>query len=615
MFRPDQCDALKQLSDDHLLTAQVASFDLISKARPIMEDIYKLIEGSDAVVALANSAGVILDMLGDTIMMEFVQQFNVYSGTFVSETQMGTNAFALALTERIPVSVSGAEHYLQCYHKLAEAASPIFDLTGRLLGALGLITYASRFHPHTLGLAVTGARAIEAQRQTDLLLTEQNSYLAQLNAILSAHSDGIIVGTKERVLMHVNPTASKILGIPEHSLVGRGADEFIVYPQFIREAVENKEPLTDVEVNFEVDGRTISCITNIHYVLNQGEIQWVITTLRGEKDVRRLVQQQVGAYARLTLEDIRGESVAIRRVRRQVKMAAPAKAPIILRGEPGTGKSILASAIHNESPRRDDPFLIFACSTFPSEVVVSELLGFEEGISPQKSHVRPGKFELAHGGTLYFQDVDAMPLEAQGVLLNAIDLGIVQRRWDNRPIPIDIRVIASSSADMELLVSKGNFRSDLFYRLSAFEIRLPALRERKEDLPLLVEWILKRLSKQLYHKIKLERNVIDILRGYSWPGNMRELESVLNRAAVNAGFAGIINPGDLPEDVRYPKVLSGDLQSTIRPRAIYEVERETIIRAAELCNGNVTKMARTLGIGRTTRIIFHPRSTARISSV
>ncbi len=591
---------LKQLSAEHTLASQIASFDMISIARPIMEDIYQFIERSDTVVVLVNSAGIILDVLGDPEMLEYAEQFDISAGSLISEPQMGTNGFGLALIERFPVSVVGAEHYVQRFHSLAEAAAPIFDLGGRLVGALGLINRKNHYHPHSLGVTVAGARAIETQRHADHLLAEQNSQLTQLNAILGAQSEAVLVLNEERILMHISPTAAELMGMPAHTLLGRHIGEFTSYPDFLREAIEKRQPVSDVEVNIGVEDRSIACVLSLRYAFHRDQLKWIICTARRVKDVRHLVQQQMGAYASLTLADFPGESIEMRRVRRMVKAAAPAEASILIRGETGTGKTLLASAVHNESPRRDGPFLIIACSSIPGELVISELLGYAEGASSKQPGGRPSKFELAHGGTIYFQDVDVLPLEAQGVLLNVIDLGIVQRLGSNQPIPVEVRVVASSEMNIEELVSKGNFRSDLFYRLSSFEIRVPPLREHIQDLPLLVDKIVVRLSRQLKRQISVHPVAIELLCKYLWPGNLRELEAVLSRTAVQGGFSGVISKEQLPKYILHPSNYPGVPPNSPEILSLDEMEREAIMQAARFCNGNVSEMARVLGVGRTT---------------
>jgi transcriptional regulator with PAS, ATPase and Fis domain len=383
-------------------------------------------------------------------------------------------------------------------------------------------------------------------------------------------------------------------------MLGRHIGEFIEYPDFLQQAVIKRQPLTDVEVNVKVGERSITCLLSLRYIFNKNELLWIVCTARQEKDLRQLVQRQMGTYTQLTLADVPGDSPKMKNLRRFIKLAAPAGASILISGERGTGLNTLAGVIHSESPRRNGPFLIFACSSVPSEYLVSELLGVDEGLSQNKSGGRPSKFELADKGTIFFQEVDALPLEAQGILLNVIDLGIVQRLGSQRPIPVDVRVIASTYANMQELIAKGSFRSDLFFRLSAFEINPPPLRERLDDLPLLTGKIASRLSKQLNRSLVVHPLAIETLKNYSWPGNLRELETVLGRAAVQAGFSGIIGSSHLPDYIRnpIPKVNGDNDSQTVK--SLNDLEREAILQAAVVCNGNVSEMARLLGMGRTT---------------
>src|SRR5512143_2125177 len=301
-------------------------------------------------------------------------------GAILSEEQIGTTSIGLALTDRMPVQVVGHEHFIRQFHVATGAAAPTFDISGRLLGAVGLVMPRDRYHIHSLGLVVAAARAIESQRQSDLLMAEQNSQLAQLNAILSAISDGILVWNADYLLVHANNAASQILGIPARSMMGKQAAALFALPPFLMKAVMRRKPLTDVEGVINVGERKISCLISLDFVFKSGgALEWIIVTLRAEKKVRKLVQSQLGANAPLTLDDIPGDSPQMHRVRAFVKSSAGAQASILVRGEVGAGKNALASAIHNAGPRRDGPFIMFPCSSIPTELAISELLGYEPG--------------------------------------------------------------------------------------------------------------------------------------------------------------------------------------------------------------------------------------------
>jgi transcriptional regulator of acetoin/glycerol metabolism len=584
-----------RLSDQHLFSMQVNHFELMAIARPVMEDIYQYIENSNSAVLFANSVGYLLDRVGDPGMLATLESLQIVPGALLAESELGTNAIGVALLEREPLQVVGYEHFSQTLHDFGWAAAPVFDISGKLLGALGIATRVSNFHPYALGLVVAGARAIEAQRQSDQLLEEQNSQLAGINAVLSGINEGILVWNTDGVVVHANPAAAEILKVAPETLMGSHLDAFVKLPPYVLDALHRQIPISDLEVNLSVLGETVSCLLSLQYVRGRRGLRAILAILRPLKSLREYVQRQVGSPT-FDLQNLVGESPAIRRVRRLARSAAAARGCVLIRGESGTGKNLLARAIHYHSPRSHGPFVVFACTAVPSELVLPELLGVERGVGEGMSHA--SKFELADGGTLFFQDVDALPLEAQSVLLNYLELGIVQRIGSRKPIEVDVRIIASSSADLEHLVAEGNFRADLFYRLSLFEIVLPPLRERKQDLELLIEQILQRLARQLGHPLSLSRETLGILRSHSWPGNVRELESVLTRAAVQASPGHLILPVHLPP-LQTSTETSGSMWVRNLPR-LEEIERQAILQAAQQCHGNVSQMARLLGVGRTT---------------
>jgi len=600
-MNPRRLTALKVLSSEHLLAAQVAVFDLLSIARPMMEDLYRPVEGTSTALGLVNSAGFLLDLIGDEDIIEAAAKSGIQVGSLLSEGEMGTNAFGLAIAERLPASITGYEHFRRQFHTLQESAAPIFEQTGHIVGALGVITFASRFSAHTLGMVVGGARAIEFQRQADLLLAQQKSQLAEMNAVLASISEGILVWNADQVLMHINPTAARLLGLPPQGLLRQRLEDHIALPAFVQDALANRMALKDVEATIQVGDRSVRCVLSLNFVFNpKNDLDWVIALLREEREVIELVQHQVGAFTQLTLDDIAGESPKIRRVRRMARAAAPARASILILGEKGTGKTSLASAIHNESPRREGPFLVFACSSIPTELLIGELLGYDKDASQKRPGGRPSKFELAHLGTLFLQNVDALPLDAQAVVLNVLELGMVQRLGSDWPIPVDVRIIASSANPLENLIAQGDFLPDLFFRLSPFEITLPPLRERSRDIPLLVERILNRLSPSDGQPLHLTPGVLEMFLRYPWPGNTLELETILSRAAAQVDGNRKIHSIHLPDSIRRRTRWIHDHPSQVMLHSLVEMEEKAILQAADACQGNVTKMAEVLGIGRTT---------------
>ena len=600
---PNNPVGFARMGSDHLLASQTASFDLMAIARPVMEDVYQCVQNSGTAILLTNSVGCVLDIVGDEDIIRVMEEWGAGRGSILAEERIGTTAVGLALTERMPVQVAGREHFARQFHIATGAAAPIFDISGRLLGILGLVMPVERYHVHSLGLVAAAARAVENQHQSDLLLAEQNSQLAQLNTILSTISDGILVWNSQHMIVHANHAASQMLGILAQSMVGKPAGALFGLPVSVEEAIQQCKPLTDVEGVIDVEGRVVHCLISLDFVFkSQNRLQWIIVTLRSEKKVRKLIQQQVGATAALTLSDIPGEAPQMQRVRNFVRSAAGARASILIRGEVGTGKNALASAIHNAGPWHDGPFVIFASASVPAELVISDLLGYDETTDHNRVSGRPSKFELAQGGTLFFQDVDALPLEAQAILINALELGVVQRLGSQRPVEVEARVIASTSADMETLISQGAFRPDLYYRLSTFTITLPPLRDRPRDIPLVAERILARFTRQLGYQVSLAPEVMDVFRKYAWPGNIREMEAVLGRAATQIAGAGEIGLAHIPNTVRLmeatPQKNHPSLQ--VKVSSLSEMEKETISLMMQMYRGNVSRMAQVLDISRTT---------------
>jgi transcriptional activator for dhaKLM operon len=599
---PNRTVEFTRMGREHLLASQTASFDLIAIARPVMEDVYQCVQKSGTVIVLTNSIGCVLDLVGDEEVRKIMSEWGCGVGSILSEELIGTSSFGLALADRMPVQVGGAEHFVKQFHVATGAAAPLFDISGRLLGVLGLVMPVDRYHVHSLGLVAAAARAVENQHQSDLLMAEQNSQLTQLNTILSTISDGIMVWSAEHMIVHANHAASQMLGVPAQSMVGKSAGMLFTAPAFVQDSIRQRKPLTDVEAVMHVGERMISCLISLDFVFQSSEkLQWIIVTLHSEKKVRKLIQQQVGATASLTLSDIPGDAPQMQRVRNFVRSAAGARASILIRGEVGTGKNALASAIHNAGPRADGPFVIFASSSIPNELVISDLLGYDETVENKRMSGRPSKFELAQGGTLFFQDVDTLPLEAQAVLFNALEIGVVQRLGSQRAVEVEARIIASTSADMETLIAQGSFRPDLYYRLSTFTITLPPLRERPRDIPLVAERILTRFTRQLGYQVSLAPEVMDVFRKYAWPGNIREMEAVLGRAATLAG-GGWIGLEYIPNHVRLmeadPQAVKPSLQVNVS--SLREMERETILLLMQMYRGNVSRMAQVLQISRTT---------------
>lgn len=290
-----------------------------------------------------------------------------------------------------------------------------------------------------------------------------------------------------------------------------------------------------------------------------------------------------------------GQSPAIRRVRRMIEICTRSDANVLLCGETGVGKDLVAATIHRNSPRRTFPFIKVGCTLFPSQLIESELYGHERGSFTGAEQRRLGRFELADEGTLYLDDVDDIPLEQQAKLLRAIEEKIFERVGGATPIQADVRIIASTKWNLLNKVADGTFRQDLYYRLDVVRVNIPPLRERIEDIPLLAECLVKRIAKD--GPARLEPSAIEVLQQHHWPGNIRELLHVLHRAyLIGAGtISGDLLMSEIDDLSKKQPIPAGPFQV-----AIEKTERDLLSHALEAAGGNKTAAAAALGMRPTT---------------
>jgi DNA-binding NtrC family response regulator len=319
-----------------------------------------------------------------------------------------------------------------------------------------------------------------------------------------------------------------------------------------------------------------------------------------EKEVARLKEELSDRYR---LRDIVGSSAGMRKVYDQIEKVLESEITVFIAGESGTGKELVAKAVHYASIRSDGPFVDVNCAAIPEGLQESELFGHEKGAFTGAIATHPGKFEQAAGGTIFLDEVGEMSLSAQARLLRVLQERVLQRVGGTETIELDVRVISASNRDLTSMLDDGSFRQDLFYRLVVFPIALPPLRDRREDIPLLVEHFLEKHARDAGKRItRVEPEAMEALSTHGWPGNVRELENVIHRTLlVSAGleltFAdlplGITESDSSPGSSATPPAGSGT-------QSLEELEREAIVHAMENNRGNLSDVARQLGIGRST---------------
>jgi two-component system NtrC family response regulator len=297
--------------------------------------------------------------------------------------------------------------------------------------------------------------------------------------------------------------------------------------------------------------------------------------------------------------DFVGESASFRAALDVLRQAAGSEATVLLVGESGTGKELAARSVHALSPRADGPFVAVNCAAVPESLMESELFGHVRGAFTGAVSDHEGRFERAGGGTLFLDEIGEMPAPMQAKLLRAVQEREVERVGGTRPVPVDVRIVAASKTDLKEAVARGAFREDLYFRINVIQVRMPPLRERRDDLPLLCRHFLERRGRG---DVSVEPAVLELFARHNWPGNVRELEHVLERALVLLGDRRTIGPDLVPEEVRVPGAPPAAFALPEGGIVLEDLERRLIEAALDRTGGNQTRAADLLGLTRATLI-------------
>ncbi len=311
--------------------------------------------------------------------------------------------------------------------------------------------------------------------------------------------------------------------------------------------------------------------------------------------------------ARFQFSEIIGRSAAMEHLLEMAALVAPTEATVLLTGESGTGKGVIARGIHSNSGRREKPLVEVNCAAIPETLIESELFGHEKGAFTGADRQRRGRFSMADGGTLFLDEVGELPLSMQAKLLRVLQDGNIQRVGSDAPIPVDVRVMAATNRNMEAMVADGSFREDLYYRLNVVALEVPPLRKRPEDIPPLVQHFHKRFSERYRKTVRgVTPQAMDLLLRYSWPGNIRELENVVERSVILLQ-GDYVSVKELPRAIQNlgpedEKDCGWDTREVFfrETKTLAQMERQAVLKALEEAGGNKSEAARLLGITRRT---------------
>lgn len=536
-------------------------------AIPQIQNMRKIIDELQMMALLIDPDGYVLSLSGNEQTLKRAKHINFIEGVKWTEAAVGTNAIGTALEIEEAIMISGTEHYSVASHSWSCAAAPIHNDDGKLIGVLDFSCPIEFSHPYMLGMVTSIAHAIEREcsirvHQNELHLIHR--FLDVIDSdeqvVICNHRD-VIVSASKKVRERVsNWSRMKLEDLMQNGL----------------------KPKLEVPVysNDRMIGKCIYVKEN-----KQGNVFSTSSFING-----------------ITFPGVIGTSNAFQHTLEEIKLVSPTDASVYVCGETGVGKEYVARAIHENSPRKNGPFIAVNCGSLPKELMESELFGYAEGaFTGARRHGYKGKFEQADGGTIFLDEIGEVPPEMQVALLRVLQERTVTPIGSSKEIPVNIRIITATHKDLLRLVEEGKFRQDLYYRLHVYPLYVPSLIERKEDIPYFIQHFCERKN----WNVAFPKSICNQFSQHTWPGNIRELLNALERIYILSQGREICE-----------KQISFLLQTMMRNQHQLElqtenktedtlnfrekIQRDSMIEALEKTNGNVSLAAKLLDVPRST---------------
>lgn len=422
--------------------------------------------------------------------------------------------------------------------ELAEICCPIIG-HGKTLGVIGLVAVTedqrqyilsrkNQFVEFVLRMAqLLAGNAIEAEAHHNSIIVTN-----QLRTIIESIDNAMLSVDKHGTILHCNQVGADLIRRSKRSIVGRNISR--IWPGTpILDVLKSGSGYHWHEESYQSANHNMDFMVTVNPVVSGNDVVGAVASFRDGADVRQKAYDMIVTVPRIGVDAIWGESLPIRKLRKTILQVARSNTNVLITGETGTGKGLVASAIHHSGPRLAGPFIPVNCGAIPDNLIESELFGYREGaFSGAKKGGKPGKFELAHNGTLFLDEIGDMPLRLQPKLLHILQTKLVERLGGVKPISVNTRVLSSTNRNLERMIAEKEFRSDLFFRLNVIPIHIPPLRVRSDDMLLLLDKFLEKFCLNEGKVINgVSDNVKDLFISYNWPGNVRELENTVEYMA------------------------------------------------------------------------------------
>jgi len=564
-------------------------------ALPVMETLYEQIVNTHNMVILTDAQGVIMHTLGDDDFLEKANRVALTPGVAWSEQRRGTNAIGTAIAEGTPTLVHADEHYLRANHILTCSAAPIFDPRGAVIGVLDVTGDCNSFHRHTMALVRMSAQMIENQLFAAAYQDGITLHFHSRPEFIGTLMEGIVSFTPGGRFIAANRSAMFQLGLTPPAL-----------------SAHTLNSLFGLGVSALFDHYRTAAPELLHMCLPSGVRVYARAAVRLSNSMicadatpaaRPAAAENDASHRLSSLRYLNTGDPQLAAIITKVTKVNGRDIPILITGETGTGKELLAQAIHNDSPRAGSPFVAVNCASIPETLIESELFGYEDGaFTGARKKGSIGRILQANGGTLFLDEIGDMPLNLQARLLRVLQERMVTPLGSAKSIPVNVNVICATHRNLRDMIAKGEFREDLYYRLNGLVVKLPPLRERT-DFEVVVNKLLSCEGKGMRYTVVPD--VMHLFKQHNWPGNFRQLTNLLRTAMVMTGEDGEIRmehlPDDFLDDVKNSGCTEAAAPETVAVGTrLEDVELSLIHKALQAHGGNVSAAARALGISRNT---------------
>ena len=565
--------------------------------------IQEMVDSDEWGLVLSDANSMIIDIQGNIHITKYLSKFGITPLACLSEEIAGSNAINIAIFEDTPIFTLANQHFLFHFEGLFSVAAPIHNNENEIVGTLSIWGKSENAPTNGLQLAQKGADFISKSYkwQADKEKNEKN--LALLNSIFDTLNNGLIAVNSGGTVVKLNQSVSRMLGLRNGELNGTFIGKILPLWHAVNSRLQNGERIFDEELVFENVPLKEKYAVNLLPRLMEGRFVGAVIIIREMKRVYNMVNKFTGMSARYTFDDIIGESYEMQRVIEYAKIVANSPSTILIDGESGTGKELLAQSIHSYSHRGSAGFIAVNCGALPESLIESELFGYDDGaFTGARKGGKPGKFELANGGTLFLDEIGEMPIDMQVKLLRVIQEGVITRVGGTKEIRVDVRIIAATNKDLKEEIKKGLFRLDLYYRLSVIPLRIPSLKERKEDIPMLINYFLHSKALKLNKDVpEISPEVYHFLLTYPWPGNVRELENFIEKTVnLNGNIVWDVSKEQVKNLPNVGSAISKKTSTKSELMTFDEMEKRLITEALKELNGNISQIAKVLGTSRNT---------------